>query len=449
MTASRDFNILDHGAAADGITDDAAAIQRAVDACAASGGGRVVIPAGRVVMAGSFELRSHVEFHVARGARLLSATTLDAFPRRVFSFGAEAEKRLWIGCRNAENVALSGEGTIDGRCRAFALEENEHIVFRTLVWRPAMTCFENVRGLRVRDLTLRDSANWTLHFTGCQDVDVAHVKIFNDLKFPNADGIDPDHCRRVRIRDCHIVSADDCIVLKNTAPFAHYGPCEDIEITGCRLQSASAAFKVGSESHNAVRRVRMSDCRIERSNRGLAIQLRDQGDVEDFAFESIEVETLRVAPAWWGAGEPIYVTALPRNDRTSVGSVRAIRFSDIRCRAENGIVVYSAPAGHVADLSFERVRVAIERRTAWPSGLFDLRPHGADMLLPDATPAGDDTPWGRPMTRPCAAVSIEGAELVRFSDVVYSLPAHDTADWTGIRADGPVEGIRCEDGSLP
>jgi hypothetical protein len=433
---SRLFDICDYGAAADGTTDDATAIQRAVDACATAGGGRVMIPAGQTVCAGSFELRSHVEFHVADGARLLSATAIEAFPRRVFAFGDEADKRLWIGCRNAEDVTLSGTGMIDGQCRAFALEENEHIFCRTLGWRPALTCFENVRRLTVRELTFRDAANWTLHFSGCQDVDVHGVKILNDLKFPNADGIDPDHCRRVRIRGCHIVSADDCIVLKNTAPFAKYGPCEDIEICDCRLESASAAFKIGSESVDAFRRVRMSNCVIERSNRGLAIQLRDGGSVEDVEFCNIDVGTRRYAPAWWGAGEAIYVTALPRNARTIVGSVRDVRFRDIRCQGENGVVIYGEPAGRIAGVSFERVRVGIERQTAWPSGLFDLRPCAPGFLPPDSLPAGDDTPWGRPAIRSCAALSINGADDVRFGDVTYTLPESDTVLWSGLLNSG-------------
>ncbi|MEI6493877.1 MAG: glycosyl hydrolase family 28-related protein [Verrucomicrobiota bacterium] len=88
------FDIMDFGAAGDGVTDDAVPIQRAADACADSGGKRVLIPSGRTVLAGSFELRSRVDFHVAEGATLLSATDIEAFPRHVFSGSEEAEKRL-------------------------------------------------------------------------------------------------------------------------------------------------------------------------------------------------------------------------------------------------------------------------------------------------------------------------------------------------------------------
>lgn len=440
MTGLRDFNILDYGAMADGRADDAAAIQGAIDACASAGGGRVIVPTGHVVVAGHIELRSHVEFHVEHGACLVSATTLDAFPRRVFDQGDETEKRLWIGCRDAVDVTLSGSGTIDGRCRAFALEENDDIVFRTHAWRPAMTCLENVRRLRIHDLTIRNSANWTLHFTGCRDVVVRNVKIYNDLKFPNADGIDPDHCRQVTIEDCHIVSADDCICLKNTAAFSQYGLTEDIIITRCRLESASAAFKIGSESVDDFRRVRMTECAIERSNRGLAIQLRDKGNVEDLEFRDITVGTRRFAPAWWGAGEPIYVTALPRQPDRPAGAVRNVRFTDIRCRGENGIVIYGDPAGSISNITFGNVRLDILRETPWPSGLFDLRPHGHGLRFTDGTPAGDDSPWGRPVLRPCAALSVEGADAIDCRGLVTSLPVGDSVPWTTMREPLPGPG---------
>lgn len=435
---STPFDVTTYGAVADGKADDAAAIQRAIDACSAAGGGRVLIPPGATLRAGAFSLRSRIDFHVAEGATLLSATNIEAFDKTVFAFGPEAEKRLWIECRDAEDVTLSGTGTIDGQCMAFALGESEHGIGPTLRWRPALSCFENCRRFEVRDLTFRDAANWTLHFSGCEDVHVHDVKIFNNLRFPNADGIDPDHCRRVRIERCHIVSADDCIVLKNTAPFAKYGPCEDIEITDCRLESVSAAFKIGSESVDAFRRVKMSRCIIERSNRGLAIQLRDGGSVEDIEFTDIEVGTRRFAPMWWGAGEAIYVTALRRNDQTTVGSVRNIRFRNIRCRGENGIVIYGEPAGQVSDIALDNVTVEIVQETAWPAGQFDVRPCPQGYLPPGSQPIGEDTPWGRPATRECAIVSIDGAENVRLDRVTVKALAD--LGWVPFRANGEVTG---------
>ena len=418
----RDFPVTEFGAVADGNCDDAGALQRAVDAAHAAGGGRVVVPEGTHIRAGFFELKSGVEFHVAEGARLLSATGIGAFPRRVFGSGEEADKRLWIGARHAHDITLSGTGVIDGQCHAFALGETGHIFSPTLPWRPALTCFEDVGNLVVRDLTFRNSANWTLHFTGCRDVHVHDVKIFNDLKFPNADGIDPDHCQRVRIERCHIVAADDCIVLKNTAQFRQYGACEDIEISDCRLESVSSAFKIGSESHDDFRRVRMRDCLIERSNRGLAIQLRDGGSVEDVSFERITVGTRRFAPDFWGAAEPIYVTALPRNRSTRVGTVSNIRFRDISCHSENGIVIYGDPGDRIRGLHFDRVNLAISNPTEYEPGLLDVRPFQDGYEPRGDGPASLPTPWGHAVRVQPTAFHVHGTGDITLTEVNWTLP---------------------------
>ncbi|GAB4167924.1 MAG: glycoside hydrolase family 28 protein [Terrimicrobiaceae bacterium] len=417
-----EYPITAFGAVPGGSVNSAIAIQAAVDAAHAAGGGRVVVPAGTRVRAGFFELKSGVELHVAEGAELLSATEIDAFPRRVFGSGEEADKRLWIGARHAYDITLSGTGTIDGQCREFALGETEHIFSPTLPWRPALTCFEDIERLTVRDLTFRDSANWTLHFTGCRDVLVQDVKIFNDLKFPNADGIDPDHCQRVRIARCHIVAADDCIVLKNTAQFTQYGACEDIEISECQLESVSSAFKIGSESHGDFRRVTMRDCLIERSNRGLAIQLRDGGSVRDVTFERITVGTRRFAPDFWGAAEPIYVTALPRNKSTRVGTVSNIRFRDISCHSENGIVIYGDPGDRIRGLRFEHVNLAINNPAEWEAGLLDLRPFQDGYEPRGGTPASAPTPWGHTVRVQPTAFHIQGSEDITLTDVNWTLP---------------------------
>ena len=90
-----------------------------------------------------------------------------------------------------------------------------------------------------------------IHF--CEEVDIHSVRILNNRMMANCDGIDPDHCKHVRITNCHIEAADDCIVLKTTEANSQYGDCEDILISNCTLASTSAAIKIGTESVNDFR----------------------------------------------------------------------------------------------------------------------------------------------------------------------------------------------------
>ena len=416
MPDSSLYPITAYGAVADGRTDCAAAIQSAIDACTAAGGGRVVIPAGGTYRSGSFTLKSNVDFHVEAGARLLSGSDEADFPLRVFNTGEETDKRLWIAARNAENITISGRGEIDGNCFAFADEEGPYGFRKAKRWRPAMTCFEACRNFTIRDVTFRNAANWALHFTGCDGILVDGIRILNSLKFPNCDGIDPDHCRNVRIANCHIEAGDDCIVLKNTRPFAHYGPTENVVVTNCTLVSTSSAIKVGTESVDTFRNLIFSNCVISRSNRGLSLHLRDEGDIENVIFSDMIVETRRFDEMWWGAGEPIYITAVPRDPQTRVGAIRNVRFRNILCRGENGVFLYASELGRIENVTFDQVRVDIVKTSRWPADRCDLRPCPPEELPEGSQPIGRVTPWGCKGTHPVHGFSLYRGRSIRMRD---------------------------------
>ncbi len=444
-------SVMDHGAVGDGETLDTAAIQAAIDACAAGGGGRVVLPAGKVFLAGSFELRGCIELYVERGARLIASLRREDYASPAFIEGEEREKLVWIRAHEADDVALTGGGVIDGRCQGFYQDG-------TLVrWRPAMTCFVACRRLRVHDITLTNAANWTLHFTGCRDVAVYAVTIDNPLDFPNCDGIDPDHCRDVRISDCAISCADDCIVLKNTRSYAAYGPTENVTVTNCTLVSTSCAIKVGSESVSDFRDCVFSNCVIKGSNRGIGLQLRDEADMEHMLFSNMIIETRLFPGRWWGVGEPIYVTALPRNPQTTPGQIRDVRFRNIIARGENGVYLQGCPQSRPENVEFVDVRVRIAKTTEHPAGLQDPRPCTMEAFAGRET-VGDPTPWGQKIRggNPGFHIAYAGRVVLRDcavewsgeSDPAYThaLSASDVRrlERSGFRGQAAHEGLNAE-----
>jgi polygalacturonase len=231
--------------------------------------------------------------------------------------------------------------------------------------------------VRIRDITIRNAPSWTVHPVGCEDLVIDSVSILNDWNVANNDGIDLDHCRNVRVANCHIDTADDGIVLKNTPNFASYGRSENITVTGCTIASRSCALKLDEAyAPPGIRNVVFDACVIYRSNRGLCIQSRDEGDIENILFSNITIETRLQPGKWWGAGEPIHISNLPRNKDTKLGHVRQIRFSNILCQGENGVYFRGDATQSLEDIVLDNVRVEVAKTGDQPGGFYDDRPNG-------------------------------------------------------------------------
>lgn len=383
-----DYSVLDFGALGNGTADDTAAIQAAIDACTSAGGGRVILPGGRTFRSGALILRSHMELHLEMGAVLQGSDRLSDYQL----FGGSAPVRMdvpsyenceyagtpthyFLYARGCEDLAITGPGRIDGNEEIFYGEASRWHIDGSFYPRAPLLFLENVSRLTIKEVTLSGSAFWTVHMVGCRDVLIDGIRILNNLKMANCDGIDPDHCQNVRIANCHIECADDCIVFKNTAHAMRYGPCENITVTNCTLTSTSAAIKFGSESEDDFRNIVISNCVISRSNRGISLQLRDKGRIENVSFQNLAIETRLFHPeVYWGNAEPIAVTVLRRKEETELGAVRDVRFSNIFCTAENGILLYAEEPGAISGLRFDGVALRLRRATDYETGVHDLRP---------------------------------------------------------------------------
>ncbi len=118
------YNIMDYGATGDGKTDDALAIQKAINACSEAGGGTVIVPSGRTFLCGPFKLASHIELHLAPNSRLLANPDESIYTES--AFGANrGEGMMWISGKDLKNVSITGTGTLDGNGVAFMGKELE------------------------------------------------------------------------------------------------------------------------------------------------------------------------------------------------------------------------------------------------------------------------------------------------------------------------------------
>ena len=392
VSAQNTYDILTFGAKGDGVTDDAVAIQKAIDRCSAEGGGIVLFPRNRVFLSGPVELKSNVELH------LEATATLKANPNEsIYKLSAFGENRgegmLWLWAKDAENISITGKGTIHGNGIAFMGAELDDsyelkpLADQTFDPRPHVLTLTNVQNLTIRNVTIKEGAYWTVHLIGCNEAVIDGINLLNNLKIRNGDGIDLDHSKNVRISNCHITSGDDCICLKNRREFEQYGSCHDIVVTNCVMSSRSCAIKIGSENMDSIYNVVFDNCIITGSNRGLGIQNRDEGTVTDVVFSNIQLDCRLWSDVWWGKAEPIYVTSYPRangNHKDAnwrfpkgqiegrCGEVSRIYFNNITALSENGCFVGGDVPGKVKDIYFNNVRVSLSHLS--PLIQMDKRP---------------------------------------------------------------------------
>jgi hypothetical protein len=242
------------------------------------------------------------------------------------------------------------------------------------------------KDLEVRDITFREAPEWGLHLLGCQGVLVDNLTIRNLLDVPNCDGIDPDHCRDVEIRKCHIVCGDDAVVVKTTRQATDYGPSANITVKDCVIETQDSGLKIGTETTQDIYNIRFERCKILSSCRGLTIQLRDEGSVHDIDFRDIELVSRYHSDPWWGRGEALSLTAIPRTPQTKVGSLHDVRIRNIRARAENSARVSGCKESRVRNVTLDNVSLTLDRWTKYKGGLFDNRP---TRVYPDLEPHGN------------------------------------------------------------
>jgi len=383
---NKTYNIADFGAVADAKTINTKAIQKAIDACSLGGGGIVYVPPG-TFFTGTFHLKSNVNLFLENGAILKGSphlTDYDSFMQPVYGltyFGM-------LYTNEAENVSITGQGTIDGNNQVFhdftkakkidtittrfSRQKNNYRKVESGIGdgpvvpdkdRPhQMVIFSNCKNVQVRNVSLLNSPFWTMHFADCDDVLVSGIRLWSGLLVPNADGIDVTSCSNVIITDCDIRSGDDALAIVG---YDHHFEIpgfsgkkhvsENIIVSNCNLQSYSSGIRIGFLDQNTVRNVQVSNVNITNSTRGIGIFLRDEGSLENLTFSNINIETKLRTGDWWGNGEPIHISAIRGKENVKLGKIKNVKFNHINCTGENGILVYGTDESVIEDVVFNDV----------------------------------------------------------------------------------------------
>ncbi|MFV0378869.1 MAG: glycoside hydrolase family 28 protein [Mangrovibacterium sp.] len=330
------YSISDFGAIADGKTLNTLAIQQTIDKASSEGGGRVIVPAG-TFLTGCIQLKSNVELHLLKGAVLLGSTNPYDYFRPKESSAHKSPKTddnselgliLAVG---AENIRLTGFGTIDGQGLQLALNADslhhtgqlvdKNYNYRRMrpseLVRPKLFRFLECRNIRVRGLELTNSANWGLSFDLCRNLILDSLRIINRAYWNN-DGIDITDCRQVHVTNCYIDAADDGICLKSYHPDQTN---DSIHINGCEIRSSASAVKFGTGSYGGFRNVSIENISVFDTFRSaIAIESVDGAIIENIRVNNIVAKN---------TGNAFFIR-LGHRDGDVPGKVRAIHISNMQ-----------------------------------------------------------------------------------------------------------------------
>ena len=404
------FSVRTFGARGDGTTIDSDAINRAIDAAAAAGGGTVVFPAGTYA-SHSIRLKSHVGLHLERGAVLLAADTgggrgydpAEPGPGNAYQdFGHSHWHNSLIWGENVEDVSITGPGRIDGKGLSRGLGGGAV----DLDTRPGQAnkaiALKRSRHVLLRDFTIFRGGHMAILLTGVDNVTVDNLTIDT-----NRDGLDVDACRNVRISNTHVNAPnDDAIVLKSSFALGAPRATENVTITnsivsgfdvgtvldGTYGRTSTAApdrdgptgrIKFGTESNGGFRNITISNVVFNRS-RGLALETVDGGLLEDVTISNITMREVSNAPIFLRLASRMRGPA-----GAAVGKLRRVTISNVTVYDADPrypSMIVGIPNHPVEDVRLSNIRVysrgglSLETAAAQPANLVNnfFRPPGGN-----------------------------------------------------------------------
>ena len=364
---AKEFNILDFGAIQDTTILSTKAFQAAIDECSKTGG-TVFIPAGNY-KTGTIYLKKYVTLHLEKGATIYGSKQLKDYPENtpdyVF-FRKESVKRALIYAESCSNIAIEGEGTIDGQGASFRIPEGAKVDSYSV--RPYLIWMIKCIYVRTEGIHLRNSALWMQHYLACDNVYIHNIDVFNHGN-KNNDMMDIDGCHDVRISDCTGDSDDDGITFKSTSGRAN----ENVVVTNCIISSHCNAIKMGTESNTGfknfvisnivIRPSKVTDKSIEgtpKGHTGIALETVDGGIIDGVVISNIRID---------GPVCPIFIR---RGNRArayfdgqkieSPGELKNISISNVIATGagKNGCSITGIPGYPVENISLSNISIEFE-----------------------------------------------------------------------------------------
>jgi polygalacturonase len=362
------YNITDYGAKADGKTNNARYIQKAIDAASQKGGGTVIIPTG-TFMSGSIELKNNITLQLSKGAVLKGIADKNAYARVTFNYPLRGNKdpqsvaNSLISAVEKENVTITGEGVIDGNGGDSTFYFNQKM--NKSVMRPYVLFFFGCKNVTVNNVTLRNSAAWMQHYLNCDFLRIQNINVFNHSNMNN-DGVDIDDCHDVVVSGCIIDADDDALCFKSEGDRG----IRNVVVSNCILSSHASAFKMGTASIGGFESISFTNCvirpslantllhpfKIKGGIAGVDLASVDGAVLDGITINSISIDSVET---------PIFIKLGKRLDRTAitktgkVGSVSNISISQVNIKNAGAITssITGYPGNYVTNVSLRDISV--------------------------------------------------------------------------------------------
>ena len=338
-----DVKITDFGARTDA-NNNTEAIQKAIDQCSATGGGTVCVPFGTYKI-GQLNLKDGVNLQLLVGATLKAIPDTNLYYNRGVIVGIKVR-----------NVSITGAGTIDG--------QGDHANFQfgdNQGPRPHAVLLRECSDIRIKDVSLVNSATWTLRLDYCDGVQVNGIKILSHGNH-NCDGIDINS-RNVVISDCIIDCDDDAICFKSERTGSIV---EHVTVTNCVIASNCNAIKFGTASVGGFRNIAISNCVIRKASAnnirkwktqlrgisadttvisGIALEVVDGGFMDQIVISNISMQDIQT---------PIFIRL---GSRRVAGTLKNVLISGITARNESLITssITGIPGHYVENVTIRDV----------------------------------------------------------------------------------------------
>ncbi len=346
-----DFYITDYGAVGDSTTLNTEAIQKTIDACAAQGGGRVVVPAGKFTT-GTIVLRSNINYHFENGAMLIGSASIEHYNKpagesnvMLISYQqqsvVDAGLRVLIDGSNVENVSFTGHGIIEGNGKHFWDKE-----YKALERPEPWINFTNAKNVSIKELTFQHAPSHVLRFADAEKIVIDGIKIDNEPKSPNTDGIDLVDTKNVMISNSFISTGDDGICLKTDKTGV-----ENVTVTNCIIESDDAAIKFGTGSEGYTRYCTFSNNIIRKSRYGISLFMLEGGVFEHNLFANM----IMSGGSRYENEYPIFIDVDKKRPDDGYGMVRNNTFSDLTIVTSGKILITGRPEIPIQNLQMRNI----------------------------------------------------------------------------------------------